>query len=190
MTDSTGSIQSPERLRARAIDALLPFFMDGPDANVKTARIAAEELLDDYKAVTPKEIQLAAQVVAHSWASLACLSSASVVKDHSIEAMLDLQDSALALNALCVKSTRALLARQKERTKTPHMLTPEKIRWDEGTFQLNINQALDKFNEANAKAAACASPPAPPAPPAKTKLPTRFAEPMTPSVLARRARLN
>jgi hypothetical protein len=188
MTDAPGSIQSPERLRAQAIAALVPFFFDGPAGDVKTARLAAEGLLDDYKAGTPKELQLAAQVVALSWASLACLRTATVIKSLSIDAMLDLQDSAIALNAQCVKATKALLARQKERAKNPRAMTVENTRWDEGAFQLTINQALDKFNDANAQLAAYTASLQPVA--EKTKLPILSAEQMTPSVLARRARMN
>ena len=66
MSDS--SIQSPERLRAQAVAALVPFFIDGPNSDVKIARLAAEGLLDDYKAATPKELQLATQIIAGSFA--------------------------------------------------------------------------------------------------------------------------
>ena len=76
-------------------------------------------------------------------------------------------------------------------------MTLENTKWDEGAFQLAINQALDAYNDASAKLAAYmatlepAAPKTAPEPVApKTKLPILSAEPMTPSVLARRARLN
>jgi hypothetical protein len=195
MSNTTGSIQSPERLRAQAIAALVPFFMDGPTGDAKTARVVAEGLLDEYKAATPKELQLATQIVALGWTALACLGAAAAVKHESIDGMLDLQDSAIALNRASMKATKALDARRKERAKNPAALTPENTKWDEGAFQLSINQALDKYNDATAKLAAYMATLEPvvaaPEPVVeKTKLPILFAEQMTPSVLERRARMN
>ena len=76
-------------------------------------------------------------------------------------------------------------------------MTVENTQWDEGAFQLAINQALDAYNDASAKLAAYmatlepVAPKATPEPVApKTKLPFLSAEQMTPSVLARRARMN
>ena len=197
MSDTTGSIQSPERLRAQAIAALVPFFLEGPAADANAARGVAAGLLDDYKAATPKELQLATQIVAYGWASLACLGAAAAVRDLSIEGMLDLQDIAIALNRSSLKATRALEARRKERAKNPRGLTVQNTKWDEGAFQLAINQALDAYNDARAKLTAYTAALEPEA--AKTapesvtptiKLPILSAEQMTPSVLARRARLN
>jgi hypothetical protein len=192
MSDTTGSMQSPERLRAQAVAALVPFFVDGPTTDVKTARLAAEGLLDDYGAVTPKELQLATQIVALGWAALACLRTAAAAKNLSVDGMLDLQDSAIALNRSCMKATKALDVRQKERAKNPRAMTLENTKWDEGAFQLAINQALDKYNDANAMLAAymvTLEPAAEPVAP-KIKLPILSAEQMTPAVLARRAGLN
>jgi hypothetical protein len=188
MSSAAGSIHSPERLRAQAIAALVPFFMDGPTSDVNTARLVAQGLLDEYKAATPKELQLATQIVAFGWAALACLGAAAAVKNQSMDAMLDLQDSAIALNRLSQKATKALEVRRKERARNPAALTVENTRWDEGAFQLAINQALDKYNDANARVAAYTASLEPVV--RKTKLPIMFAEPMTPSVLARRARMN
>jgi hypothetical protein len=197
MSDITGSIQSPERLRAQAIAALVPFFLENPASDVNTARAVAAGLLDDYKAATPKELQLATQIVAFGWASLACLGAAAAVKTVSLEAMLDLQDIAIALNRSSLKATKALEARRKERAKNARGMSLANTKWDEGAFQLAINQALDAYNGASAKLAAymatlepaaSKAPPEPVAP--KIILPILSAEPMTPSVLARRARLN
>src|ERR1700742_2549797 len=154
MSDTTGSIQSPERLRALAIAALVPFFLESPASDVDTARAVAAGLLDDYKAATPKELQLATQIVALGWAALACLRTAAAAKNLSIDGMLDLQDDAIALNRSCMTATKALDVRRKERAKNPGAMTLENTRWDEGAFQLAINQALDKYNDANAKLAA------------------------------------
>jgi hypothetical protein len=195
--------QSPERLRAQAIAALVPFFSDGSGSDEKTARLAAEGLLDDYQAGTPKELQLSTQVIALGWAAMACLRTAVAAKNLSIDDILGLQDNAIALDRSSQKVTKALQLRRKERTKHPHSMTLENTRWDEGVFQLTINQALEKLTDANAKLAAYmatleqaapavleqTTPVAPAAPAAaKSKLSFLFAEQMTPSVLSRRTR--
>lgn len=197
MSDTTGSIQSLERLRAQAIAALVPFFMENPASDEKTARSVAETLLDEYKAATPKELQLATQIVALGWTVLACLGAAAAVKNRSIDEMLDLQDSAIALNRLSLKASKALDVRRKERAKNPLGMTVENTQWDEGAFQLAINRALDAYTDASVKLAAYMATLEPVAPKTmpepvapKAKLPFLSAEQMTPSVLARRARMN
>jgi hypothetical protein len=192
MSDATGSIQSLERLRQHAIAALVPFFLDGPTSDPRVAHLAVESLLDDYHAKTPKELQLSTQIVALNWAALACLRAAVAVRNLSVMDALRLQDSAIALDHASNKATKVLEARRKERAKNPKALKPVNTMWDEGVFQLAINQSLDKLNDANAKLAAYMAtlvPPAPAAPAAPAaKLPFLFGEQMTPSVLARRAR--
>jgi hypothetical protein len=178
---------SAGRLRDQAIAALVPFFIDGHAGNETTAHLVAEGLLDDYGPATPKELQLSAQIIALGWASLACVSASMVVKDQSLEEMLRLQGHALALDRMSQKSTKALEAQRKERARNPDAMTPESMAWDEGAFQLAINQALEKMNEANAKLAAFMATLKPAEPPAP-KLGPLFGEPMTPAVLARRRR--
>lgn len=179
-------LQSPERLREHAIAALVPFFLEGPTSDVSAARAAAAGILDDYRTVTSKELQLAAQIIALAWASLACLRTAVAAKNLSIVEVLDLQDNAISLDRGCQKATKALETRRKERTKNPRALTVQNTRWDEGAFQLAINQALDKLNDANARLAAYMETLVPVAP--KPKLDLLFPEQMTPDVLARRTR--
>jgi hypothetical protein len=70
-----------------------------------------------------------------------------------LEEMLRLQDAALALHRSSHKATKALEARRRDRAKNPQALTQENSRWDEGAFQLAINQAMDKLTHANAKLA-------------------------------------
>ena len=82
-----------------------------------TARVIAEGLLDDYKATTPKELQLSAQIIALGWASLVCVSASMVVKDQSLEEMLRLQGYALELDRLSRKATKGLEAEHKQRAK-------------------------------------------------------------------------
>jgi hypothetical protein len=190
MTDHSGSTPSTpppvERLRDQAITALVPFFAGGQVGDEKTARVVAEGLIDDYKPATPKELQLAAQIIALGWASLACISASMVVKDQSIEEMLRLQGHAIALDRLSQKATKALDARRKERAKNPDGMTPESMLWDEGAFQMAINEALEKMNDANCKLAVFTAMLKPHED--TPKLSSLFGEPMTPAVLARRRR--
>jgi hypothetical protein len=172
-------------LPAQAIAALVPFFVDGRDCDEKAARGVVEGMLDDYQPATPKELQLSAQIIAHGWASLACLSAAMVVKDASLDTMIRLQNHAIALDRASQKATKTLAALRKERSKDPNAVSAENTQWDEDEFQFAIGQALEKMTEANAKLAAFMAALVPVKPP---KLSLSSAEPMTPAVLARRAR--
>lgn len=181
-------MHSPERLRAYAIASLIPFFVDGPKTDLKTARSAAKRILDDYKSATPKELQLATQIIALGWGALACLRTAAAAKNLSVDQMLDLQDDAIGLNRSSMKATRMLDARQKERVKNPSGMSAENTNWDEGMFQLAINRALDKYTEANTKLAAYMAMFDPEAPKPKPKLLIRLAKRMTLPVPTRRAK--
>ena len=186
MTETPRPTPSLARLRDQAITSLTPFFATTPAADVTAARNVAEVMLDEYNAATPKELQLSAQIIALSWAALACLSAAMIVKDESLDEMLSFQEAAVTLDRSSRKASKALDLRRKERAKTPDAMTPENARWDEGAFQLALNQALERFNEANAKVVAFTAKFAPVE--AKPKLPIVFAEQMTPAVLAKRRR--
>jgi hypothetical protein len=192
MSDTSSSTLSFEHRYNQALAALVPFFLNETIADAETAREAAKSILDCHHAATPKELQLATEIVAYGWGSLACLGAASAVKQVSLDEMMDWQDSAIKLNSLCMKSTRALEARQKERAKNPKGMKPENLLWDEGAFQLGINRALEKVMLAHAKLKAFMDSITPPTPVVvvkpKVKMPILFAEQMTPSVLARRAR--
>src|SRR5271165_7662013 len=89
-----------------------------------------------------------------------------------------------ALHRSSHRATKALEARRKDRANNPRALTPENSRWDEGAFQLAINQAMDKLQHANAKLAGFM----PAKVEQKPKLSFLSVEPMTPTVLARRRR--
>lgn len=153
MKDTTGPIHSLERLRAYALAALVPFFVDGAAGCETAARLAAEALLDEYQAATPRELQLSAQIIASNLATLACLGAASA-QNLSVRETLRLRNDALALHRKSEKATKALQARRKQRATDPKAMTLAHTRWDEGGFQLTINQALDKLTDANAKIAA------------------------------------
>jgi hypothetical protein len=195
MTNPAHAPQSPgpspdssaHRLRDQAIAALVPFFVDGSATDEQTARVVAAGLLDDYKAATPNEFQLAAQIIALGWASLVCVSASLVEKDRSVEEMLRLQGYAIALDRLSQKATKALATRRKERSRNPDAMAPEHTLWDDGAFQLAIGQAAEKMTEANAKWATFMTTLAP-APSPAPKLSRLFGEPMTPAVLDRRRR--
>jgi hypothetical protein len=181
-------LEPSPRLREQTAAALAPFFMDGTDGDADLASAAAAAMLEDYHAMTPKELQLAAQIVAFSFAALACLGAAATVGRQDLDIMLDLQDSAIALNKLSEKSTKALETRQRERVRTPHLMSPQTTLWDNGGFQTAIGRALEKFLYANSKIPAFAAPePAPvAATPKLDKLPILLAEPMTLALLAKR----
>jgi hypothetical protein len=185
MTDHSQPELSSRRLRDEAVAALVPFFIDGAAGDEQTARVVAEGLLDDYRAATPKELQLSAQIIALGWASLACVSASMAVRDQSLEEMLRLQGYAIALDRLSQKSTKALEARRKERASDPSGMAPQNMLWDEGAFQLAIGQAAERMSEAKAKLAAFMATLTPAPIP---KLSVLFGEPMTPAVLARRRR--
>jgi len=188
MSNATGSIQSPERLRRHAIANLVPFFLENPESDPTTARLAAEGMLDGYNAATPKELQLSTQIIALGWAAMACLRAGVAAKNLSMDDILRLQDRAIALDRSCQKATKALDARRKERAKKPKAMSPENTRWDEGVFQLAINQALEKLTDANAKLAAyMTSLSTGTAAPAKER-PLLWSEQVTPAVPARRGR--
>jgi hypothetical protein len=175
------------RLREQTAAALAPFFMDGAgsDADIARATAAAAQMLEDYHPKTPKELQLAAQIVALGFATLACLGAAASVRSQDLELMLDLQDSAIALDKLSDKSTRALEARRRERERTPERMTAANTQWDNAAFQSAIGRALEKFLYATSKIPAVRE--MPPVAEKPAKLPILSAEPMTVSVLARRA---
>jgi hypothetical protein len=195
MVDPSSSTLTLAHRFEQALAALVPFFLNDPDGDTAAAREAAKARLDCYMAATPKELQLATELVAYGWASMACLGAASSVKNASIDEMMDWQDAAIALQRLCTKISKALEMRRKERTKNPKAMTVENTRWDEGAFQLGINRALEKVMLARTKIEAfkaamapAASKPVPVAVVPKIKFPSLSAQQMTPSVLARRAR--
>lgn len=195
MGDTSSSTLTLARRYDQALAALVPFFLNYPNGDAAAAREAAKIRLDCHKAATPRELQLATELIAYGWAFLACLSAASSVKDTSIDEMLDWQDAAIAIERLSTKTTKALETLQKERTKNPKAMTVENTRWDEGAFQLGMNRALEKMMLAHTKIAAfkaamapCAAKPVPVAVVPKIKFPSLSAQQMTSSVLARRAR--
>ena len=171
------------RLREQTATVLAPFFMIEGQNDLGPARDAAAALLDEYKAMTPKELQLAAQIVAFDFAVLACLGASMTVGKQDLDAMLDLQDSALALDRLSEKSIKALNARRRERAKAPHLMSRANTEWDNAAFQSAIGRAREKMLYAETKLPTFAKPKPAPIPPAK--LPILLAEPMTTSVLAR-----
>ena len=152
MKDTAGPMYSLERLRAYAAATLVPFFIDGAKGCETTARLTAERLLHGYQALTPKELQLSAQIIASGWATLALLSAASVAKP--VNEMLRLQREALKLHRAEEKATKALAARRKQRETNPQGMTAAHTKWEEGVFQRELNQALDKHADANVRVAA------------------------------------
>src|ERR1700712_2940109 len=178
MTYPAHSIQFPQRLRNQAVAALVPFFIDGPRGDAETARFAAQAMLDDFGAATPKELQLSAQIIALAWAAIGCVRTALAAKNLPLDDVLRLQDHAVGLDRSSQEATKALEARRKERARNPAAMPPENTQWDEGSFQLAINHSLEKLADANSKLAAYTATLAPAEP--KPKLPFLLAEQMTP----------
>lgn len=172
-----------QQYREQAASALAPFFLEGAHGDRSSAQSAAGTMLDSYNPVTPKEWQLAAQIVAYGFAALACLGSALAVKNLPIQELLDLQDAALALDRLAQKCTKDLEARRRERARTPLAMTPQNMQWDDAGFKAAMSKALAKMEHAASKM------PQPVVTPPKRKKPDLrivSSEPMTSTVLARR----
>jgi hypothetical protein len=184
MSNPPGSIRSPqwqrpeplqaEPLRARAAAALVPFLADGSASNDKAARVAADAVLDDYNAATPKELQLATQIVALGWAAMSCLRAAVAAKNLSLNEILRLHDDADALDRSAQKDTTALAACRQDWARLPPATITESTQWDEDVFQLLINHALEKLTNANARVARSMTTLAPVAP--NRPQPLRFVE--------------
>lgn len=175
---------SPDRLRDHAIAALMPFFLEGLTGGRKGAREKAASALDRYQPVTPRDLQLAAQVVAYDAAMMACLRmTETLMQALSVRQAFDWQDVTIKWTKVSLKDLRALEARRKQREKYPDSGVPETAGWEEGAFQRVINQALEGFHTAN-EAFARLRPDLAPEP----KLTFLFAEPMTPAILAWRSR--
>lgn len=138
MSDQAPALFEETRCRAYAIAALVPFFT--ADAGEATAEAIATELLDEYQATAPRQIQLAAEVIALGWATLACL-GASATMGLEPMAMLALQDEALRLERMTRRANKALEASRKG--------TAAETGWDEGAFQLTINRAMEAMGRAN-----------------------------------------
>lgn len=166
--------------REQAATALYPFMAAGVDWNEDMAMAAAYQAIDCYGPQTPREVQLSAQIVACSFAAIACLRSAVAGKDLSATAILKLQDTALALDEQAHKATKALEAKQRERQRAPQALTEQSVAWDDTSFRRTLSSALKKMQEADAKIADLL-PKRKPMPP---KLQVVASAPMTTAVLA------
>ncbi len=166
--------------REQAANALYPFVAFGVDGNETLGKAVAIQAIDGYAPKTPREIQLSAQIVACSFAAIACLRSAMAAKNLSVEAILNLQDAALALDEEAHRSTVALEAKQRARQRAPQIMTRESIAWDQAAFDKTMILALKRMRDADARIADILPKPTP----VRPKLRAVSAEPMTSSVLA------
>ncbi len=166
--------------RDQAANALYPFVAAGVEWNESLGRAVAYEAIDGYGPKTPREIQLSAQIVACSFAAIACLRSAMVAKNLSVAAILRLQEAALRLDDEAAKATVALESKQRERQRAPQTLTADSVAWDHTSFNRTMNVALKRMREADSKIPEILPKPRP----IKPKLRVITAEPMTTAVLA------
>lgn len=194
---SKPSVPSPgdSELHEQVVSHITPFFLDDASDDPVPAMEAARQTLVCYNAATGKELQLSAQIVAFSMASLDCLRCSMTERDMSIDDLLRIQGHAIALNGLAEKSRKALEARQRDRQRG-QAATQATVQLDEAEFRAAIDKALRMVTFARAKLTAhqAGRPPASsisattPVPPAQKApvLPARVAEQVTPDVLARR----
>jgi len=171
-----------QHFRQRAALALAPFFLEATKGDGLLAQETAATLLDDYRPVTPKEIQLAAQIVACGFAALACLRSAMAAKNLAVKDVLALQDAALALDRSAQKATKSLETARKQRQGAAPAKPDSSANWDEAAFNDVMGKALAKMQLADAKI-----PELVPPTPIRKKPGLRLvaSEPMTPHVLRR-----
>jgi hypothetical protein len=177
------------QFREYAIKALVPFFIDAATSD-QQALHAARQALEGYEARAPIEIQFAAQIVATTLATLACLRTAMAALNLRLDQRLALQDAALELEKQSTAARKVFDACQQQ--KVPVTV----VTWDDTLFQAVLGTALHHLQTANAvfnansprKAAMVAAPPEPATPPAidRPKLVFVTAEPMTAAVLAKR----
>jgi hypothetical protein len=166
--------------REQAANALYPFIASGVDWDESLGKAVAFQAIDGYAPKTPREIQLSAQILACSFATICCVRSAMAAKNLSVEAVLNLQEAALALDEEAHRSTVALEAKQRERQRAPQVMTRDSVAWDHAAFNKTMNIALKRMRDADSKIADML-PKRTPAPPT---LHVAGAEPMTTSVLA------
>lgn len=166
--------------REQAANALYPFIASGVDWDESLGKAVAFEAIDGYAPKTPREIQLSAQIVACSFATISCVRSAMAAKNLSVEAILNLQDAALALDEEAHRSKVALEAKQRERQRAPQVMTPDSVAWDHSAFNKTMNLALKRMRDADSKIVDIL----PTRKPVRPTLQVVAAEPMTTSVLA------
>src|SRR6185437_14385219 len=122
------------------------------------------------------------QIVACSFAAIACLRSAMAAQNLSVAAILRLQEAALKLDDEAAKATVALQTRQRERQCAPQCQTADSVAWDHAAFNRTMNVALKRMREADSKIPEILPKPKPK--PITPKLRIVAAEPMTTSILA------
>lgn len=171
-----------QHFRQRAALALAPFFLEGTHGDSLAAQEAAATVLDDYYPADPKEMQLAAEIVAASFATLACLRSAVAGQNLPVTEILKLQGTALALERTSRKATKALeMSRKRRQATVPLRKSDPSTQWNEDAFKIAIDKALAQAKLADAKIPELLPPPVPVR--QKPKLHIVASQPMTPNVL-------
>lgn len=151
MRESVDQMLCTKWLRGHALATLTPFLMQAPSDNEEDARLAAKDLLDFYQPATPRELQLAAQAAALSWASLALLGTGFRAARLSGALMAEIHEAALSMDVLATEQGKALKAQRRQRARNVRRIRPEDLRWDEGEFQLVMNRTFDTVTAAQAR---------------------------------------
>ncbi len=99
--------------REQILFSLTPFFLDAAQGNVAHARAAADAMLDGYGGQTTEDLQLAAQIIAFSFAALDSLRRCAAEADLPVNMQLRLRGNANAMNRAAQQCRRALQLRRK-----------------------------------------------------------------------------
>ncbi len=104
----------PTAILETVLTAITTLFLPGANNDAALARLAAKELLADYRPQTADELSLAATIISCSFRALDILVQAAA-KDLPTPQMLRLHASAIGLNREAAKAQRQLTQLQKER---------------------------------------------------------------------------
>jgi hypothetical protein len=131
--------------RDQVICSLVPFFLAAALGNPSAARAAAEAMLAGYNTGTTEQLQLAAQIVAFSFAALDSLRRSAAEPDLPVNIQLRLRGNANAMNRAAQQCRRALELRRKAAASPqaagalePHVYTEAEI----STAMAKASQAI------------------------------------------------
>lgn len=140
---------SPDTIaREQVMASLTPFFLDAASGNTAHARAAAEAMLEGYGARTTEQLQLAAQIIAFSFAALDSLRRSAAEPNLPIPIQLRLRGNANAMGRSAQQCRRALELRRKGAATPQTAGAPEPRTFTEA----EIAAAMQKATEAIAYA--------------------------------------
>ncbi len=125
MTQSHTAASPDAIAREQVVCHLAPFFLDAARGDSADAKAAAQAMLDGYDTQTTEQLQLAAQIIAFSFAALDSLRRAAAEPDLPVNIQLRLRGNANAMNRSAQQCRRALQLRRKAGA-TPNVSSPQK----------------------------------------------------------------